>query len=719
MPEIFTGYGIIFVVAALLTVGDLVTHWRQFWDGPLSREEETRAWRLALFVFVPLAVLAHEYGHVLAIASVGGRTVTLYWGIYWGYVIPEGVSGTIANWWVAAAGSVASMVLAGVLIALALRVRRFSPALRFTFASCALTTFIHTLVFYPLISSSIEGDWSTIYDFRATPVASAVAALTHAAVVGGMVWWWRRGGLRERIVAISRDLEPELDAVAANRDDPKRRIALAERYYENDRVDLARETIRKAVRAQGEQPDLYAALGTYSWHDEDYESALVAYRRAQELGATGERRRSLIRGEALALRQLHRDDEALRVFDALPGIETDWDSRYWRGTVRERVGQRDLAIEDFRAIERGAPTGSDPARWARDALARLVPNHDLSFRIRAPLAWLGPGKLVENAVVVIEGGRVTFAGPPTEVAAEPAGEEIMVDGFLMPGVVDRHVHIGLSDPASVVRGGVTAVRDLGWPPETIFALADASERPGFAGPLIRCVGPMITCPDGYPTRSGWAPPGTGKEVRGPEEAAAVARELLARGAAALKVALNSEAGPTLSDEELRAVCDVAHGARKTVTAHAQGRGEVERALNGGVDEFAHCPWSERLSDEAIAAMTQKTRIVSTLDIHSYGRDTPELEIALDNLSRFFEAGGSVAYGTDLGNGPIPPGIHLSEVRHLRRAGLSPEQVLEALTSRPLAPGEPADLIGLSGNPLQDLNALNDVRLVVRAGRRIR
>ena len=49
------------------------------------------------------------------------------------------------------------------------------------------------------------------------------------------------------------------------------------------------------------------------------------------------------------------------------------------------------------------------------------------------------------------------------------------------------------------------------------------------------------------------------------------------------------------------------------------------------------------------------RIVSTLDILSFGRDTAELRVALDNLRRFHDAGGEVVYGTDLGNGPIPSG----------------------------------------------------------------
>ena len=92
------------------------------------------------------------------------------------------------------------------------------------------------------------------------------------------------------------------------------------------------------------------------------------------------------------------------------------------------------------------------------------------------------------------------------------------------------------------------------------------------------------------------------------------------------------------------------------------------------------------------------RIVSTLDITSFGRDTPELGQALRNLERFLAAGGEVVYGTDLGNGSIPPGIHTRELQLLRRAGLDPDGVLQALIRAPLAVGAPADLIGLQVRP---------------------
>jgi imidazolonepropionase-like amidohydrolase len=142
---------------------------------------------------------------------------------------------------------------------------------------------------------------------------------------------------------------------------------------------------------------------------------------------------------------------------------------------------------------------------------------------------------------------------------------------------------------------------------------------------------------------------------------------------------------------------------------------VERALGAGVDELAHTPWT-RLSDDVIQTAASRLRIVSTLDILSFGRDTPEIRTALDNLRRFHVAGGTIVYGTDLGNGDIPPGIHTREALLIREAGLEPEEVLETMIRAPLQAEAPADLIVLGSSPLEDLAALDDVRTVIRSGR---
>ena len=338
-----------------------------------------------------------------------------------------------------------------------------------------------------------------------------------------------------------------------------------------------------------------------------------------------------------------------------------------------------------------------------------------SLKVKAPIAWFGAGTLVRHAAVVCDGGRVTFAGH--SAGAPAADERIEVDGFLMPAVADRHVHVRLSDPGAVLLGGVAAVRDLAWPSDEIFALADASELPSFNGPLIRAAGPMLTARGGYPTADGWAPPGTGLELDGPDHAARAVQGLADLGAAAIKVSLNAEAGPTPTDSELAAIVESAHERDLPVTAHVQGAGQAERAVGAGIDEFAHTPWTDRLSESLLEAAARSMRIVSTLDILSYGEVTPELRTACDNLVRFRSAGGTVVYGTDLGNGPIPPGIDVREALLLHEAvRMTPEEVLSAMTATTLEPGAPADLIALGGSPLERVEALGDLRLVVRAGR---
>jgi len=316
--------------------------------------------------------------------------------------------------------------------------------------------------------------------------------------------------------------------------------------------------------------------------------------------------------------------------------------------------------------------------------------------------------------VVVEGDRIAYAGPGRDA---PATElTVLVDGFLMPAVADRHVHVAMSDAGAVLLGGVTAVRDMAWPPDEIFPLADASEGPSFNGPLVRAAGPMLTAPAGYPTRSEWAPPGTGLEVRGVDEAAAAVNRLADRGAAHIKVSLNQEAGPTPTDEDLVAIVDAAHARDLLVSAHVQGAGQAERAVGAGVDEIAHCPWTERISDDLIEGMARSVRVVSTLDIHSFGVDTPELRRAQDNLWRFVSAGGRVLYGTDLGNGPVPPGIDLREVLMLFDAGLGAEAIMESMMRAPLEEGAPADVIAVARNPFEDIDTMDDLKLVMRSGR---
>lgn len=280
-------------------------------------------------------------------------------------------------------------------------------------------------------------------------------------------------------------------------------------------------------------------------------------------------------------------------------------------------------------------------------------------------AWLGRAAIVAD----VHGFR-----PATD--ADPAASAHLA-GTLLPGFRDAHVHLGLVDGSALLKAGISAVDDLGWDPDI------AREWQGDATlPSVRFAGCMLTAPGGYPSESGWAPQGAVEPVASSAQAAAAVDRQLDAGASFIKVALNSEAGPVFDDPTLHAIVGHAHARGVTVVAHSQGVGQAARALAVGVDRLAHAPWSEPLDDELLAAMARTQSWVSTLDIHGWGRHDREFELAQENVRRFAALGGTVLYGTDLGNGPLPVGINERELRALADAGLGTDALVAAIASDP-------------------------------------
>ena len=334
----------------------------------------------------------------------------------------------------------------------------------------------------------------------------------------------------------------------------------------------------------------------------------------------------------------------------------------------------------------------------------------------------------ESVAVLIDGARIAAVGRERDMRGD-AAETVDASGLVLaPGFIDAHVHIGFYDPARILRGGVTTVRDLGWPPAEIWPLARRSAADDFEGPTIVAAGQMLTVEGGYPTRAAWAPLHTGRVVDSPQQARAAVDEQAEAGAMVVKVALNAAVGPTLDPLLLAAIVDAAHAHGLKVTGHTYGLGELTKALDAGMDELAHMLMSpERLPDEVIARMVaQSMTVVPTLSIfHLKG-----LRVAIDNLERFLAFGGRAIYGTDLGNQGPGPGIDRREVRALTRAGMSPLDIVRSATVEAAAwlglesigviePGAFADLLALPAAALEDARALTDVRMVWRRGRRVR
>jgi imidazolonepropionase-like amidohydrolase len=347
--------------------------------------------------------------------------------------------------------------------------------------------------------------------------------------------------------------------------------------------------------------------------------------------------------------------------------------------------------------------------------ATVVAGRDL-----APLAEAGV-VLDDELIVAVE---------PTPPTSLPRGAAV-VDAAgltLAPGFVDCHVHIGLHSPHEVLTGGVTTVRDLGWPPDRIHPLAVASQTPDFSGPSILAAGPMLTAPGGYPTRAPWAPSGTGREVASAEAAPVVVDEVADDGACVVKVALNPAVGPTLPRDVLEAIVAAAHARGLRVTAHVFGLDQLDKALDCGVNELAHLLMSEERVPEAVTRLmvSRGVTVVPTIACF-FGRAR---RIAVANLADFRAARGSIVYGTDLGNRGPRPGIDPREIAGMTEAGYSPTEILRSGTvaaaghlglerAGVIEPGCYADIVALGGRPLEKAADLTDVRMVWRRGRRMR
>ena len=308
-----------------------------------------------------------------------------------------------------------------------------------------------------------------------------------------------------------------------------------------------------------------------------------------------------------------------------------------------------------------------------------------------------------------------------------------------------------------LESGFTTVRDLGARGEAIFALRDAIRDGLVVGPRILAAGQAITPSGGHGDIHGYraevlaALPASGT-CDGPDDCRRAVRQMVKRGADVIKVTATggvlsetaTGTGQQFTQEELDAIAETAHALGRKVTAHAHAKGGIEAALRAGFDSIEHSMWADegtmRLFLEKDAWM-----VPTVYPITAVG-DTPEkmkagpfgdlpppiMEKLLalgrqpkDMVALAHSMGVKIALGTD--SAVSPHGENANEFVEYVNAGMTPMQALMAGTvnaaeaagisalTGALEPGKAADLVALAANPLDDIQAVLDVRVVMRDG----
>jgi imidazolonepropionase-like amidohydrolase len=327
--------------------------------------------------------------------------------------------------------------------------------------------------------------------------------------------------------------------------------------------------------------------------------------------------------------------------------------------------------------------------------------------------------------VWVRDGRFTFE-------PVPGAETISRGGWLLPGLVDAHCHIGvapggehvhdldgLRDQALTERAaGVLALRDCGSPVDT-RALDDDPELPR----IIRA--------GRHLARTRRYIPDLAVELE-PEDLAAEVRVQARRGDGWVKLVGDwidrdlGDLGPEWPADAVRAAIAVAHEEGVRVTAHTFGTDALPDLIAAGIDCIEH---GTGLTEELIGEMAARgTAVVPTLvnvenfpgfaaagekKFPAYASTMRRLHAQAGAVVRAaFDAGVPVFAGTDAG-GQLPHGLIVDEVRALHAAGLPAEAALAAASWAARAwlglpcieEGAPADVVVYEADPRADLDTL--------------
>ena len=369
--------------------------------------------------------------------------------------------------------------------------------------------------------------------------------------------------------------------------------------------------------------------------------------------------------------------------------------------------------------------------------------------------WDG-SKVITDAVVVIDGDRITSVG--TGNGAVPAGAQVidLRKYFGLPGLIDLHTHITYfwdRQPGTRPRGqrrlpavtvylaqdnarrtletGVTTVRDLNAGNDMDLAMRELTASGAMIGPRIFASGPGLSAQQGQPPD--------------PERMKKLVEDRVKAGVDWIKVFgsrggfENVDGTQTVTFDEMKAVVDTAHALGKKVAIHSYGPSGVRDAVRAGADSIEH---GADVDEETLKEMVKRGTVwVPTVDHNRYYIDaSAEYGFAPDRMSAlkdYIERNQksvqlAVKLGVKLGMGSDAVysmfGQNTRELEWFVKAGMTPTQALATATTTAaelfgmgdrlgrIAPGYLADLVAVDGDPTTSLSSLFDgVRWVMKAG----
>lgn len=383
------------------------------------------------------------------------------------------------------------------------------------------------------------------------------------------------------------------------------------------------------------------------------------------------------------------------------------------------------------------------------------------------------GRVVSNAAILIDGGKVASAGSALTIKP-PAGATLvdLGDRTILPGLIDMHTHLigdaslagynslgqaqdsaaihGVANARKTLEAGFTTVRDVGNDGFADVALRDAVNAGVVPGPRIFASGPPVSIIGGHCADNNLLPHDA--EARGdgvatgPWEMREKVRRNIKFGADLIKTCstggvFSKGTTPGAAQntvEEIAAIVAEAHQRGLKVASHAHGNEGIKNAIRAGVDTIEHASY---LDDEAIR-MAKAKGVYLAMDIYnteytqtegrkngaleeSLRKDAEIAEIQRESFRAAVKAGAKVVYGTD--SGVYPHGDNAKQFFWMVKYGMTPAQAIRSATTLAaealgksgelgcLNAGCAADLIAVAGDPLADVTALEAVSFVMKGG----